>query len=525
MTDIDHKVLFDAMPVPRFLVEPDESGHYVIREVNARALEYFSRRREHICGKPIIDFMDSENARHFEQAFEVCIKQKVPVTIQALPSFPGGIRVYGFWINPLLDLTGKAVLIDVMAQPDTADDSILQRERDDAISLLTSIFDVSEVAIVVTDHHRRIVRVNDSFIRTFGWKRDDVIGEDFSFLIAPEEQEIAIRNHDRMIESGMRSSGEMRMLRKDGAVANALFTTATLELSQRRRFQVATIMDITLRKQMEVSLRMAKERADAANNAKSAFLANMSHELRTPLNAIIGFSEIMMNETFGKLGSDKYIEYLGDIHLSARHLLEIINEVLDMSKIEAGKVDLDEQPYSIKDLIVSVTRMMTSRAFTSKIDMVTEIPEDLPGVKSDPRLIRQVLINLVSNAIKFSREGGKIDIKAYVRSDGDMVISVEDEGIGIPKEKIREALEPFGQITDSQHAKEQQGTGLGLPLAKAMIELHGGTLSLESDLGKGTKVTVTLPERRLIKPLSPPQSAGKGTSEQSESIAGGANSV
>jgi len=495
---VDHKLLFNSMPVPRFIVKPDEDGHYVIQEINARALEYFSRRREHIIGKPIVDFMDSENARHFEQAFEVCMKQKVPVTIQALPSFPGGVRVYGFWINPILDISGNAVLIDVMAQPDTADDSILQRERDDAISLLTSIFDVSEVSIVVTDHHRRIVRVNDSFVRAFGWKRDDVIGEDFSFLIAPEEQEVAIRNHDRMMESGMRSSGEMKMLRKDGAVANALFTTATLELSQRRRFQVATIMDITLRKQMEVSLRMAKERADAANNAKSSFLANMSHELRTPLNAIIGFSEIMMNETFGALGSPKYSEYLGDIHLSARHLLEIINEVLDMSKIEAGKVDLDEQPYNIRDLIVSVTRMMTSRAFTSKVEMISDVPDDLPGLKSDPRLIRQVLINLVSNAIKFSKEGGKIHIKSYMKPDGDMVISVQDEGIGIPKEKIKDALEPFGQITDSQHAREQQGTGLGLPLAKAMIELHGGTLTLESDIGQGTKVIITLPERRVV---------------------------
>ena len=148
MTDIDHKILFEAMPVPRFLVKPAENGHYTIVECNQRALEYFSKKKENIIGKPMSDYIDSENARHFEQAFEVCMKQKVPVTIQALPSFPGGIRVYGFWINPLLDITGEAQLIDVMAQADTADDSILQRERDDAISLLTSIFDVSEVSLL-----------------------------------------------------------------------------------------------------------------------------------------------------------------------------------------------------------------------------------------------------------------------------------------------------------------------------------------------------------------------------------------
>lgn len=497
---VDHKALFETMPVPRFLVKTSENGHFKVTEINRRGLQYFNRKEDVIVGQPITSFMDSENARHFEQAFEVCIKQKVPVSILALPSFPGGIRVYGFWINPLLDLNGNVVLLDVLAQPDSSDDSVLQRERDDAISLLTSIFDASNVGIVVTDHNRRIVRINDGFIRSFGWTREQIVSEDFITLLSPDEQNLAIRNHERYLKGPTRSSGEMKLVKRDGSIANTLYTTATLELSQRRRFQVTTVMDITLRKQMEISLRVAKDQADAANHAKSAFLANMSHELRTPLNAIIGFSEIMMNGTFGKLNIPKYEEYMGDVHSSACHLLEIINEVLDMSKIEAGRVELDEHEVHMEETIQSVERMMASRAFSGNITISSKVEPNLPLLQGDPRLIRQVLINLVSNSVKFCKAGGQITIKGSLRSDGDLEVVVADTGVGIPKDKIAQALEPFGQIHETAHAVgEVTGTGLGLPLAKAMVELHGGHLTLDSDVGKGTIVTITFPSRRVLR--------------------------
>lgn len=497
--DNHYQILFQKMAIPRFLVTQDNAGKFIFDSVNDLALKYLDLDAKYVIGKTLSEVLSNENVMHFEQSFEVCSEKKRSVTIQALPSMPGGIRVYGFYISPLLDDDGNVTHLDVIGHMDVADQSILQRERDDAISLLTSIFEVSEIGIVVSDHARRIVRVNDSFVRTYGWTRDELINADVVEFITPDEREQAYKNHDEFISKGVRSSGEMKLIRKDGSIANALFTTATIELSQKRRFQVTTVMDITLRKQMELSLRLAKEQADTANRAKSAFLANMSHELRTPMNAIIGFSEMMIKETFGPLGHDKYAEYMEDVHTSAGHLLEIINEVLDMSKIEAGRIELDESEVSMTELIKSVSRMMESRVFGKDLFMHNDISEDLPYIHVDQRLMRQVLINLVTNAVKFSNPGGNIYLNAEMLDNNIMQISVRDEGIGIPKDKLKQAMEPFGQVTDKAENTGQQGTGLGLPLAKAMVELHQGAIALESDTGEGTTVTFRLPASRMLK--------------------------
>ncbi|MGZ9097701.1 MAG: PAS domain-containing sensor histidine kinase [Micavibrio sp.] len=495
---VDHAALFQAIPVPRFLVEAGPGGAYTFLEANQKSLEYLAQDGKDLTGRNLKEVLSPEAFRHFEQSFEVAIARKRPVTIQTVPDFPGGLRVHAFWINPVLDEQGALMFLDIIAQPAAVAPSSLQRERDDAISLLTSVFDVSEVGIVVTDQHQRIVRVNESFIRIYGWNRNDLVGHAFTELVAPDERDMMQKAHDEFIESGTRNSGEMKILRKDKSNANVLYTTAALELSNGRRFQVTTIMDISLRKQMEISLRLAKEQADSANQAKSTFLANMSHELRTPLNAIIGFSEMMMKSTFGPLGNEKYVEYLGDIHLSARHLLEIINEVLDMSKIEAGRLELDEDTFDVAQLIQAVSRMMDSRAFSGGLKIKQFVPPDLPPLYADPRLVRQILINLVGNAVKYSNPGGTIELRALLAADGSMQMIVTDQGIGIPQDRIKDALEPFGQVSQPVETRGIQGTGLGLPLAKAMVELHGGTLELESEVNFGTMVTVEFPSARVV---------------------------
>jgi two-component system cell cycle sensor histidine kinase PleC len=238
-----------------------------------------------------------------------------------------------------------------------------------------------------------------------------------------------------------------------------------------------------------------KVRAEGANKAKSEFLANMSHELRTPLNAINGFSEIMVQEMFGPLGDARYKGYSQDILSSGQHLLALINDILDMSKIEAGKMSLKFEPLLIEDVTEDAVRLVRNRAESAGQLMSIDLPPDLPEIEADYRAIKQVLLNLLSNAIKFTPRGGAITVRAEVRDDplGDRLrISVEDTGIGIAPDDLARLAQPFEQV-ENQHSKTTQGTGLGLALTKSLVEMHGGSLQLQSAPGKGTSVSFSLP--------------------------------
>jgi two-component system cell cycle sensor histidine kinase PleC len=240
-----------------------------------------------------------------------------------------------------------------------------------------------------------------------------------------------------------------------------------------------------------------KVRAEAANKAKSEFLANMSHELRTPLNAVNGFSEIMIAEMYGPLGDPRYKEYAGDIHNSGQHLLALINDILDMSKIEAGKMNLKFEPLNLEEVTEDAVRLVRNRAEAAGLFLTVDFPF-LPEIEADYRAVKQVLLNLLSNAIKFTPRGGRVTVRAEVRQDslGERVrVSVTDTGIGINKEDLTRLAQPFEQV-ESQHSKTTQGTGLGLALTKSLIELHEGALEMESTPGEGTTVSFVLPIRR-----------------------------
>ncbi len=256
--------------------------------------------------------------------------------------------------------------------------------------------------------------------------------------------------------------------------------------------------DITDLMQHEAALRRAKDEAEGANRAKSEFLAMMSHELRTPLNAIIGFSEVMHDGLFGPL-QPRYQEYLKDIKDSGQHLLQIISDILDMSKLDAGKATLSESLCDIALVIKRCQRLMAHRAESGRVLIEPQLPPDLPGLWADELKLRQIILNLLSNAVKFTRAGGRVAITARDLgandASGGLVIEIADNGIGMAAESIPLALAPFRQI-DNRLDRKYQGTGLGLPLSKGLVELHGGVLEIKSHVHLGTTVTIRLPTAR-----------------------------
>ncbi len=239
----------------------------------------------------------------------------------------------------------------------------------------------------------------------------------------------------------------------------------------------------------------ARAQAEAASRSKSEFLATMSHELRTPLNAVIGFSQVMMSETLGPIGTPQYRAYAKDIFDSGTHLLEIINDILDLSKAEAGKLDLDEDWTDLSDVVHATFRLVGPRAERAGIQLAMAAPSELPSVWADERKLKQILLNLISNAVKFTLEGGRVDVMVSFDPRTGYVLTVEDSGIGIAAADLQRILEPFVQVENSL-TRRHQGSGLGLPLAVKMTELHGGRLAITSDLGRGTRVRLTLPADR-----------------------------
>ncbi len=257
--------------------------------------------------------------------------------------------------------------------------------------------------------------------------------------------------------------------------------------------------EIEERKRIEVDLVRAKEQAELANRTKSEFLANMSHELRTPLNAIIGFSDTMTHQTFGPLGHEKYAEYVIDIHESGQHLLKLIADILDVSVIEVGKMELHEEEIDLERVFEVCVKLVHARAEEGRVRLSSNIADGLPRLFADERRTKQIVLNLLTNAVKFTPRLGEVSLGAEVGDDGCLYITVSDTGIGMDKEGLELAFSAFGRADSMIARPGKEGTGLGLPLTKGLAEAHGGTLSIKSSLGGGTVATVRFPAERIVR--------------------------
>jgi PAS domain S-box-containing protein len=317
--------------------------------------------------------------------------------------------------------------------------------------------------------------------------------------IHPEDRDRWSKMFARSAENITGGSCEFRVVPADGKVR---WLRGSAEPTRRDDGAIlwdCILIDVSERKFVEIELRRTKELAELANRSKVDFLANISHEFRTPLNAIIGFAEVIQNELFGDVGNAQYREYIDDIHESGKHLLELVSDLLDISRLEAGKLELSESYIDVNRLAGSCIRMVRDRANNSGVSVAADLPERSPTLFADERKLKQILLNLLANAIKFTPRGGAVGVSLEWPEGGDMAIVVTDSGIGIAEADLATALEPFGQI-DSGLARKHEGAGLGLPLSRALAELHDARLEIRSEVDVGTAVSVIFPKSRAVGP-------------------------
>ncbi len=374
----------------------------------------------------------------------------------------------------------------------------VRREAEQAVRAteesFQSLFYAAPLPISLVDPaNYKLVQANIAALKLFDISEEDATGFDVRTFFTEENLDARL---ERLLVSGRAGVPvEFRLTRRDGSTIWALVSAATVQF-QGRAALLTGIQDVTARHKEAETLREARDQATAASRSKSEFLANMSHELRTPLNAIIGFSEALERELFGPVGNPRYREYAEDIHDSGVHLLSLINDILDLSKIEAGHFKLHEDETELDHLVQAATRIVRHRAQQANITIECELPSPPLFLVADERALKQVLINLVSNAVKFSPNGSTVRIETQVCAES-LRIAVIDKGIGIAEHDIPRALTPFTQV-DGSLSRTHEGTGLGLPIAKHLTELHGGTLTIESKVEAGTTVYVDLPLSRIV---------------------------
>ncbi|HUR43671.1 MAG TPA: PAS domain-containing sensor histidine kinase [Aestuariivirga sp.] len=365
---------------------------------------------------------------------------------------------------------------------------------------LRAILDTAADGIITLDAQFHIHTFSAGAEAIFGYRIAEVAGSPFADLIASESRKV-LRDYFAALQgpgvaSLFNDGREVMAVVKQGGTVPLFLTLGKLQAAKSEAAFCAVVRDITQWKKTETELRQAKEKAEAMSRQKSEFLARISHELRTPLNAIMGFSEVMRLQRFGRIENEKYRGYVNDIHASGGHLLSLINDLLDLSKVEAGKLELNFTSVNLADVTDHAMKMLQEQATSARVVLRKALPPELPNVVADLRSMRQIMLNLLSNALKFTDPGGQVIVSAQMTPAGELKLRVKDTGIGMDAEQLRDALEPFRRV--STEGRDAPGTGLGLPLTRALAEANRTQFTMSSEPRKGTLAEITFPTTRVL---------------------------
>lgn len=372
--------------------------------------------------------------------------------------------------------------------------------QDSRVAELESILDTATDGVLVMENDGTIRAANKSAEALFGADRVDMLGANLTDYLAPESHRSALDYIDGLARNGVESvlndGREVIGRTTTGGLIPMFMTIGRIDRGAHSAKFCAVLRDITQWKKAEEDLTSARRQAETASSQKSDFLAKISHELRTPLNAIIGFSEVMLGERLGPIGTERYKEYLSDIRASGDYIMSLINDLLDLSKIEAGKMDLTFEAVAVNDVLHNCVALLQPEANRERIIIRTSLSTSVPNVVADARSLQQIVLNLLSNAIKFNKKGGQVIVSSAYTETGDVSVRVRDTGIGMSDEDLRLALEPFRQVQTTR--PHTGGTGLGLPLTKALVEANRASFSIDSTPQEGTMVEITFPSPRVL---------------------------
>ena len=363
---------------------------------------------------------------------------------------------------------------------------------------LAALLDVAADGVIVVDRDGTIITANARAEKLFGCDSDALTGRPFGDLFAPESERVATARLDRLARNDeVRDDDDREMIgrRRKGDLVSLQLTLCRTGPDGARRY--ALFRDITRWKDAEKEMLAARQQAEKASSAKSEFLAKISHEMRTPLNAIIGFSDVMMEERFGPVGNERYRDYLKDINTSGAHVVSLLNDLLDLSKIEAGKLELSFERVDLNEITQQSVAMMQPQASRARVIVRTALSMNIPGIIADARSVRQIVLNLLSNSIKFTSAGGQVIVSTAAGDRGDVILRVRDTGVGMSEKDIETALQPFRQLTTSPRT-DINGTGLGLPLTKALTEANRARFTIKSAVNAGTLVEIAFPASRVL---------------------------